>query len=149
MSKRQTILKWLVRLGALGALVLVIVLMSSGTPLATYGDPGEIILEADSGQLEIALGDGKPGILEFYTTTCPWCKKLEPELAKVNSQLGEKVFVYKMNAVKNTHEARKYQVEVVPTMVIFDFHGRVKDAVVGYKTHQEILEILKSHNLID
>ncbi len=144
-------MKWIIRLAA--GLGLVLIVMFAAKSRQPDADPGNShkIDEVDSAGFEMVLGQGKPGIVEFYTTSCPWCAKLEPELAQVKATLKDDVFVVKMNAnlQKNRSDVMAYEVEVVPTMVFFGLNGRFEVAVMGYKTSDEIYEIMKEYNLID
>lgn len=92
---------------------------------------------------------GKPGILEFYTNSCPWCAKVEPELAKVKASYGEKVFVVKMNAEKYLSEASKHELTGVPTLLFFDAKGAPSVKVSGYRDFSGIVEVLKNLKWVD
>jgi thiol-disulfide isomerase/thioredoxin len=91
---------------------------------------------------------GKPGVLELYTSNCPWCAKLGPELVKLEEQYPDSLFVVKMNAEEHPSEAVKYRVQAVPTLVYFDSSGNVKASEPGYRTAAEITARLKELGLI-
>ncbi len=148
MSKKST-LKWSVSIAAAILLFLVCKYVVCDGSRSDTSSPENKVAEVDPGALEIALGQGKPGLLQFYTTSCGWCTKMEPELAQINALLKEEVFVFKMDARKNAPQVRVYGIEVVPTTVVFDSMGQVKDTVIGYKTQEQLLEILKDNELIN
>jgi len=105
---------------------------------------------ADVGPQTLAqlTGMGKPGVLELYTSNCPWCAKMEPELAKVEKQSPSDLFVVKMNAEEYPSEAVKYRVQAVPTLVYFDSSGSVKATEPGYRSAAEVVARLKELGLL-
>lgn len=104
--------------------------------------------EVDPGTFATLVTQGKPGILEFYTTSCPYCKAIEPELVKINNEHGSKLFVVKMNAEKHTDEAAKYQIPGVPTLIFFDSKGNPQAMAAGYRDAASILDILKNLKIL-
>ena len=101
------------------------------------------LLDIDSAQLDGFLASGQPGVVEFYTTTCPWCTKLEPELAKVEAEYDGRLFVVKMNAQKHYAESARYSIKVVPTMVFFNELGSVESTVEGFMEAPDIIGLIK------
>lgn len=104
--------------------------------------------DLDTAELADLLASGKPGIVELYTTACPWCTKLEPELAKVKAEYDGKLFVAKMNAQKHTAEAARYQVRVVPTMVFFNEAGLMESTVEGFMEAPDILALIQDMGIV-
>lgn len=95
------------------------------------------------------LASGRPGILEFYTSSCPYCRMMGPVLEQIQTDYGDRVFVAMMNAEKYPSEAAKYRIPGVPTMILFEASGKVKTAVVGYRGYDETIETLREVGLID
>ncbi|MGI6632497.1 MAG: thioredoxin family protein [Bacillota bacterium] len=112
---------------------------------AAAGTVAEVTPETFSELIE----QGKPVVLEFYTNSCPWCEKIEPELHRVSDAHGDKVLVAKMNAEKHWAEASKYELSGVPTLVFFDADGRAVAIAAGYREYAEIAEILRNYKFID
>jgi len=136
----------------IGAIILVILLASvwywfSNRSLHREAD-GAGVKDIDPESFSALAVRGKPGILEFYTTSCPYCKKIEPELAEVNAQYGAQIFVVKMNAEKYPDEAGKYQIPGVPTLIFFDAKGEPKVLAAGYRDVEGIVSILKNLNFV-
>ncbi len=104
---------------------------------------GPTVKDIDPEELESLLSGGKPGVLEFYTKGCPFCVKIEPELAKLKDTYGEEVFVVKMNAEIHPQEAAKYEVRGVPTLIFFDSTGHTKRGLAGYRDFAIMSEMLK------
>jgi thioredoxin-like negative regulator of GroEL len=113
------------------------------------GGPSAEVTDIGPQTLSQMTSLGEPGVLEFYTADCPWCAKLEPELAKLDKQYGDKLFVVKMNAEKYPSEAGKYRVQAVPTLVYFDETGAVKAVVPGYITMAQMVAKVKELGLLE
>ena len=69
-----------------------------------------------------------PVVVDFYTTYCPPCKVLAPIVEDVAGQYGEKIRVFKVDAMANPDLANQFQVRSVPTL-LFMRDGEVKDRV--------------------
>lgn len=95
------------------------------------------------------ISQGKPVVLEFYTSSCPWCAKIEPELANVGETYRDQLFVAKMNAERYGAEASKYRISAVPTLVLFDSMGSPVALAAGYRDSDGIVEILRNYSFID
>ncbi len=112
-------------------------------------DPASEIADVGPQTLAQMLSLGKPGILEFYTSNCSWCAKLALELARLNKQYGDRLFVVRMNAEKYPAEAEKYKVQGVPMLIYFDSAGAQKAAIQGYVPLDSIVKALKQLRLIE
>jgi thioredoxin-like negative regulator of GroEL len=110
--------------------------------------PDSQIVDVSPDALAEMLGEGKPVVLEFYTNACPWCVKMEPELARVNQTYGKEIVVAKMNAEKYYVEAGKYRITGVPALVLFDAEGSAVAIASGYREFDEIAEILKDYEFV-
>ncbi len=133
-------------------LVIVIVgfwAITSNRFASTKPDPGAEIADVGPQTLAQMLSLGKPGVLEFYTANCSYCKKIAPELAKLDKQYGDRLFVVKVNAERYPAEAEKYKIQGVPTLIYFDAAGAQKAAIPGYVTYDEIVKTLKRMKLVE
>ncbi|MBE3518759.1 MAG: thioredoxin family protein [Firmicutes bacterium] len=98
---------------------------------------------------EKIINQGKPGILEFYTTSCPYCRLMAPVLERLYADYGGRIFVVAMNAERYPSEAAKYEIPGVPTMILFDAQGKVTGNVVGYRDYSAMVGVLKQLGFID
>ena len=112
-------------------------------------DPAAEITDVGPQTLTQMLSLGKPGVLEFYTANCPYCMKIAPELAELDKQYGDRLFVVKMNAEKYPSEAVKYEVQGVPTLVYFDAAGVPKAVAPGYVTFDTMVKMLRQVKLVE
>ena len=64
--------------------------------------------------------EGKlPAIVDFYADWCGPCKMMPPILKQVKEQLGDKATVLKLDIDRNPAYAQMYNVQSVPTLIIF------------------------------
>ena len=129
--------------------LIVVVFWQLSSRRFTEAPSGTDVADVGPETLSQMLSLGKAGVLEFYTTSCPYCAKMAPELARLNASYGDKLFVVKMNAEKYVSEAVKYQVEAVPTLVYFDASGKKVNVAVGYKDFNALVQELKRLKLVD
>ena len=61
----------------------------------------------------------KPVLLDFSAEWCQPCKMMTPILKKVSDELGDKVRILKIDVDKNQEIASKWQIQGVPTIMIF------------------------------
>ena len=89
---------------------------------------------------EIIQSD-KPVLVDFTATWCGPCKMMAPILHEVKSAMGDKITIIKIDVDKNPEVSGQFQVQSVPTLIIFR-KGEVKwrqSGVVPAKQLQEIL----------
>ena len=67
---------------------------------------------------EIINGD-KPVLIDFHADWCGPCKMLSPIIQEVAKALDGKVRVIKIDVDKNATLADKFQIQGVPTMMLF------------------------------
>lgn len=98
----------------------------------------ELIAEVDEGMFQGYVLDSKePVLAEFYTDTCAICKTMAPVLGKLAVQGQGMMRLCKINAEKNQSLAERYNVQGVPTFVLFK-DGGMLDSTAGGMTEDEM-----------
>jgi len=65
------------------------------------------------------INSDKPVLLDFHATWCGPCKMMAPELQKFAQNNKDKVRVLKVDVDKNQEAASHYNVQGVPTLILF------------------------------
>lgn len=61
----------------------------------------------------------KPVLVDFFATWCGPCKTLAPILVDVKKEMGEAITIIKVDVDKSAQAAQQYQVQGVPTLILF------------------------------
>jgi thioredoxin 1 len=78
-------------------------------------------------------------LVDFYSDNCPPCKILSPHLDKFSNNLEGKIKFLKVNVDKSQSLGLKYNIRMLPTMIIFDKKGEEIERKIG---PQEILSYI-------
>lgn len=65
------------------------------------------------------IQSNKPILVDFHATWCGPCKMMSPILKEVKDNVGDAVSVIKVDVDKNPQAAAMYQVQGVPTLILF------------------------------
>jgi|SRR5690242_4943470 thioredoxin 1 len=65
------------------------------------------------------INSDKPVLVDFHATWCGPCKMMAPELQKFAQNNKDKVRVLKVDVDKNQEAASHYNVQGVPTLILF------------------------------
>lgn len=87
------------------------------------------------------INDIKPVVVDFHALWCGPCKVQSPILKEVASELGDRVRVIKIDIDQNQAVANQYQIQSVPTLMIFK-NGEIKYKQSGVHTKQQLMNVL-------
>ncbi|MFM2206151.1 MAG: hypothetical protein RL213_126 [Bacteroidota bacterium] len=65
------------------------------------------------------LNGETPVLVDFTAAWCGPCKMMAPILQQVKEQVGERVKIIKVDVDRNPHAAQAFQVQGVPTLILF------------------------------
>ena len=74
---------------------------------------------------------------------CGPCKVQSPILKEVASELGDRVKVIKIDVDQNPEVASRYQIQGVPTLMIFK-NGEMKYRQAGLHSKQQVLNAVNN-----
>ena len=89
----------------------------------------------------------KPVLVDFFADWCGPCKMMAPILKELKDKMGDAVTVIKVDVDKNPQAAMAFQVQGVPTLILFK-KGSVKwrqSGVVGAKQLEQVI-LQNSHS---
>ncbi|MBN2272876.1 MAG: thioredoxin [Bacteroidales bacterium] len=93
------------------------------------------------GNFDSIIRDSRPVVVDFHAPWCAPCKYQSPVLKDVAAELGEKVRVIKIDVDQNPEIAVRFQIQGVPTLMIFK-NGEIKYKQAGVHTKPQLLSVL-------
>ena len=124
-------------LAALGAaLALALFLLRGGLQPAAPLEK----LARQSLDLSVALGDGRPTLVEFYADWCEACQAMAPAMETIEQQHHGEVDVVLLN-VDNPRwqpELDRYEVNGIPQLELFDASGEAIGRALGARSRPEL-----------
>ena len=87
----------------------------------------------------------KPVLIDFYATWCGPCKTMHPIIEAIGREVQGRARVLKIDVDKNPALAARYQIQAVPTLMIFKA-GEVKWKQSGVFQADELERLIKQNS---
>ncbi|WP_338451429.1 thioredoxin [Niallia oryzisoli] len=81
-------------------------------------------------------------LVDFWAPWCGPCKMIAPVLEDLDSEIGDKVKIVKVDVDENQETAAKFGVMSIPTLIVLK-EGEVVDKVVGFQPKEALAERLQ------
>lgn len=90
------------------------------------------------------INSSKPTLVDFFATWCGPCRAQAPILEQVKNQVGDKATVVKIDIDRNREVAAHYNVQSVPTLIVFK-NGEPLWRAVGVQQANVLVDKLTEH----
>jgi thioredoxin 1 len=85
------------------------------------------------------INQNKPVLVDFFAEWCGPCKTMAPILKQVKDTVGNAVSIIKVDVDKNPATASQYQIQGVPTLILFK-NGKILWRKSGVVSKQELIQ---------
>jgi len=93
------------------------------------------------GKFDILIRDIRPVIIDFHALWCSPCKMQSPILKEIAAELGDRIKNLKIDVDQNSEIASRYNVQSVPTLIIFK-NGKLVWRQSGVVSKNQLFSVL-------
>jgi len=95
------------------------------------------------GNFDSIINENRPVVVDFHAVWCGPCKMQAPILKQLAEELGERIKIIKIDVDQNQMIAARYQIQSVPTLMIFK-NGQVIHKQAGVHSKAQLMSILNN-----
>ena len=96
------------------------------------------------GNFDSIINEPRPVIVDFHALWCGPCKVQSPILSEIAAEVGDRLKVIKIDVDKNPMIASKYNIQGVPTVILFK-NGHLVWRQSGVASKSQLKEIIMQH----
>lgn len=90
------------------------------------------------------IQSGKPVLVDFFAEWCGPCKIMAPVLKQVKTAVGDDASIIKVDVDKSPQAANDYQVQGVPTFILFK-NGKPVWRTSGVVPKSKLIEVINNY----
>lgn len=83
-------------------------------------------------------------LIDFWAPWCGPCKMIAPVLEEIDSEMGDKVKIVKLNVDENQDTAGRYGIMSIPTLLLMK-DGNIVDQVIGFQPKENLVSVINKH----
>ena len=91
-----------------------------------------------------AINSPQPVVVDFWAAWCMPCRIFAPVLEEISDELDGKAEFCKVNIDDCPELAQEYEIEVIPTVVVFK-GGKPVDKSAGVLTKEQVKLLIEKH----
>jgi thioredoxin 1 len=110
-------------------------------PSSNASTEGEPITVA---RFDEIIGSSKLTMVDFYTTWCGPCKRMDPFVKQIAADMADQVTVLQIDAEAQMDIADRYHLQGYPTLIFFK-GGQVVYTSLGYQDYEGIQTLVKRY----
>ncbi len=99
----------------------------------------EITITKDNFNEEV-LGSKKPVLVDFWATWCGPCRMQAPVLEELAAERGD-IVIGKVNVDEEPELANAFQIDSIPTLILFK-DGKAVRAAVGFRNKEQLIGMI-------
>ena len=88
--------------------------------------------------------ESKIALVDFSATWCNPCKMLEPVLAEISEEMGDKVAFFNADTDANMQLSMEYKIQSIPALIVFK-DGEPVESMVGFRPKESIVQFIEKH----
>lgn len=88
------------------------------------------VININKEQFSSLISADKPVLVDFWAPWCSYCRRIAPAYEKVAEQYGQDIVVGKVNIDEEPQIAHTEQIEVIPTLVLYQ-SGKAIGSIVA------------------
>ena len=89
---------------------------------------------------EEVLESKKPVLVDFWATWCGPCRMQAPVLEELAAERGD-IVIGKVNVDEEPELANAFQIDSIPTLILF-VNGEAVRAAVGFRTKEQLIGMI-------
>ena len=90
------------------------------------------------------LEEHRPAVVDFWAPWCTYCRRIAPAFEKIAEQYPDRLLVGKINIDEEPTLADEHQVEVIPTLILYQ-DGKAIASVVAPDSKAKIDAFIQEH----
>lgn len=115
----------------------------SGGPSTNEKTAGPITVTDATFERDVLQQSKTPVLVDCWAQWCPPCRAIAPTIDRLAAESQGRYVIAKLNTDENRRAATQYQIEAIPTLLLFK-NGELVDRIVGLAPKEKIERKLKA-----